>query len=120
MTTRHNAIEGDGRTVPVACSLVPADLAAQSRRWEELAARALTERAETAHGLRLCFRPEPGAEQELRRLAAVENECCAWADWTVETGPGQIMLDVRSAGEGIAALHSMFAGLPLAPAAHRD
>ena len=94
------------RSVPVACTLGVADLAAQRRRWEELMARALTGRAETADGLRLSFRPE--AEDELRALVAVETGCCAWAAWTVEPTAGAVVLDVRSAGEGIAAVHAMF------------
>jgi len=96
-------------TPPVACTLTSADLAAQGQRWERLAARALTERAETADGLRMFFRPEPGAEEELRALVAAENECCRWADWAVEAGDGQIVLAVRSAGDGVTALHAMFA-----------
>jgi hypothetical protein len=104
MTTDHS-------TPPVACTLTSADLAAQSQRWRGLAARALTERSDTADGLRMYFRPEPGAEEELRALVAVENECCRWADWTVEAGDGQIVLAVRAAGDGVAALHAMFAGI---------
>ena len=87
--------------IPVACTLTAADLATQRRRWEQLMARALTGRAETADGLRLSFRPE--AEDELRALVAVETGCCAWAAWTVEPAAGAVVLDVRSAGEGIAA-----------------
>ena len=98
-------------TPPVACTLTPADLAGQGQRWERLAARALTERTETADGLRLFFRPEPGAEEELRALVAVENQCCRWADWIVEASDGQIVLAVRAAGDGVAALHGMFAGI---------
>ena len=92
--------------IPVACTLTAADLATQRRRWEQLMARALTGRAETADGLRLSFRPE--AEDELRALVAVETGCCAWAAWTVEPTAGAVVLDVRSAGEGIAAVHTMF------------
>ena len=95
----------------VACALSSVDLAARGRRWEQLAARAMTGRAETADGLRLGFRREPGAEEEVRALAAMENECCPWAAWTVRAEAGQIVLDVRSASEeGIAALHDMFTG----------
>jgi hypothetical protein len=101
----------DGGTVPVACALTPADLAAQAGRWQQLAARAMTERAETADGLRLSFLLRPGVQEELRTLVAVENECCPWASWTVDSNDGQIVLDVRSAGEGIATLHSMFTSL---------
>jgi hypothetical protein len=120
MATQHITAEDSTRTMPVACSLTSADLAAQAGRWEQLAARAMTGRAETAHGLRISFRPEEGAEDELCKLVAVENECCRWADWMVQTGAGQLVLDVRSTGDGIATLHSMFTGLQPSKTAHRD
>ena len=94
------------KSIPVACTLTAGGLAAQRRRWEQLTARALTGRAETADGLRLSFRPE--AEDELRALVAVETGCCAWAAWAVEPTAGAVVLDVRSAAEGIATLHAMF------------
>jgi hypothetical protein len=101
------------RITPVACTLTPAGLAAQGKRWEQLIARAMTERAEIPDGVRLCFRPEPGAEDELRALVAVETECCSWAAWTVETDAETIVLDIRSTAEGVTALHAMFgAGQP--------
>jgi hypothetical protein len=93
-------------SIPIACTLGAADLAAQARRWQRLIARDLTGRAETADGLRLTFRP--GAEDELRALVAVEAGCCAWATWTVEPTAGAVVLGVRSADEGIATLHTMF------------
>jgi hypothetical protein len=109
--TTQRITTDEGGTVPVACALTPADLAARGNRWERLAARAMTGRAQTAYGLRLCFRPGPGVEEELRTLVAMETECCPWADWMVETSGREVVLDVRSAGEGIAALHGMFTDL---------
>lgn len=120
MTSQPGTSGEDDGTVPVACRLTPAGLAAQNARWEQLAARAMTERSATADGLRLSFRREPGVADELRRLAEVENQCCPWADWTVQTRTGHIVLDVRSAGEGVGALHGMFTGLHPAAAAHPD
>jgi len=112
VTAEGVTVEGAAEEAPVACSLTPAGLAAQAGRWTRLADRAMTERTKTAHGLRIAFRPEPGAEQELRELVAVETECCPWATWTVETSAaGQVVLDIRSAGQGIAALHAMFTSL---------
>jgi hypothetical protein len=108
MTTPQITTDQADGTVPVACTLTPDDLAAQADRWQRLMARAMTERAETADGLRMSFRPGPGTEKELRRLVAVERECCAWADWTVQTSAGTLLLDVRSAGAGITTLHGMF------------
>lgn len=100
-------------TGPVACTLMPADLAAQVGRWARLIARAMTGRAETPDGVRLSFRSEPGTEDELRALVAAENQCCSWATWTVDTSTGTTVLDVRSSGDGVAALYTMFG---LAPA----
>jgi hypothetical protein len=94
------------QSIPIACTLGLADLRAQAQRWQRLMTRALTERSETADGLRLTFRPE--AEDELRALVAVETGCCAWAAWTVEPTAGAVVLDVRSADEGVATLHTMF------------
>jgi len=110
--TAQRITTGDGGTVPVACTLTPAGLAGRTGRWQRLAARAMTGRAQTADGLRLRFRPGPGVEEELRTLVALETECCPWADWVVETGAREVVLDVRAAGEeGVAALHGMFTGL---------
>ena len=115
MTNPQTGTDQDGGTGPIACTLTAADLAAQAGRWERLIARAMTERAETADGLRLSFRPEPGVEEELRRLVAVETECCAWAAWAVDTSAGGApVLDVRSAGPGVATLHGMFRGVQAA------
>jgi hypothetical protein len=101
---------------PVACTLTSAGLAAQAGRWQQLAARAMTARTETAHGLRISFRAVAGAEEELRDLVAVENECCPWADWAVKPDQGQLVLEVRSTGTGIATLHTMFTSLQPATA----
>ncbi len=92
----------------IACTLSSAGLASQAGRWERLIAQALTGRTETADGLRMSFRPGSEVEEELRRLVAVEAECCSWASWAVETDAGATVLDVRSAGPGVVALHGMF------------
>jgi hypothetical protein len=92
----------------VACTLTSAGLAAQAGRWERLADRAIAERTETADGLRIRFRAHPGVESELRELVAVENDCCRWAAWTVQTADDHVALDIRSQGEGVTVLHGMF------------
>jgi hypothetical protein len=92
-------------TIPVACTLTAEGLAAQAERWRHLMAGATTERAETPDGVRICFRPEPVAEEALRALVATENKCCPWATWSVDRRAGMIVLVARSTGAGIAALH---------------
>jgi hypothetical protein len=100
---------------PVACSLSRAGLAEQAGRWERLAARAMTGREQTGHGIRVTFRPGRGTEEELRALVDVESRCCPWAAWTVHADGTRLVLDVRSAGDGVGALHAAFSGLRAAP-----
>jgi hypothetical protein len=110
--TREQAMTGqNGGAVPVACALTRTDLAAQSARWQRLATRALTGRADTSDGVRLSFRPGPGVEADLRELVATERECCPWAEWTVQAGNQQVVLSVRATGTGTEALHQMFTSL---------
>jgi len=95
--------------VPVACSLTQADRVERGKRWRQLAAQAPPEVAATERGLRLTFRGEPGVDEELRELAALERVCCAFADWTVTAADGQVVLDVEGDGaEAVAAVRAMF------------
>ena len=103
--------------VPIACTLTPAGLRGQGRRWGQLTGRDLTGRTETAEGLRLRFRPR--AEAELRALVAVESECCPWASWTVTAGREEVTLDVRAPAAGAAVLHQMFRAAPAVPSGAR-
>jgi hypothetical protein len=103
-------------TAPVACSLTRAGLAEQAGRWERLTARAMTGREQTRDGVRIGFRPGPGTEEELRALVDVESRCCPWATWTVHADGTRLVLEVRSADDGVAALHAIFTGLRAAPA----
>ena len=102
---------------PIACSLGRDDLAERQRRWHALAGRAIIDLAPTGYGLRLRFRDEPGVEAELRQLAALERDCCAFADWAVLADGGIITLDVRGKNaDSVPAVREMFASLgPGAP-----
>jgi hypothetical protein len=94
----------------IACTLGAKDMAAQTERWRSLMAAAAVGRDETPDGLRIRFRPDPGVETELTALVATERECCAWATWTVTADAGAVMLEIRSQGDGVAALRAMLAG----------
>jgi hypothetical protein len=93
---------------PVACTLTKEDLESQRERWIQVCAEAGTARVETEDGLRLVFADKPGVADELNALAAVENECCSWARWTVLRRGQTLFMEARSRREGIAALHGMF------------
>jgi hypothetical protein len=85
---------------PIACTLGADDLARQRARWRALT---IVAREATPAGIRVTF--APGDEDELRALIAVENECCAWATWSVEGA----VLTVSSEGDGVSAAQQLFA-----------
>ena len=94
----------------VACSLQQRQLVERRQRWQALAARAALDIAANERGLRLIFHAERGVEEELSELAALERECCSFADWSVRPTDGEIVLEISGAsGESIAAVHGMFA-----------
>jgi hypothetical protein len=93
----------------VACTLTDHDLALQAKRWRALGARAGLERLDVDDGIRIGFRDDHGVEEELRALVVVENSCCSWASWDVLREDGSLVMSARSSGDGIAALHGMFA-----------
>jgi hypothetical protein len=92
----------------IACTLTGTNQLKQQQRWVALRETFGLARHESADGLRLTFEDRPEVEAELQALIAVENECCAWADWTVERTGGTLVLAARSEGDGVATLHTMF------------
>jgi hypothetical protein len=92
----------------VACTLSNTDLKSQRERWLALGENFGFGRQETENGLRLSFRSHPAIREELDALVAVENECCAWADWSVEGDDQVLVMAARSEGTGVETLHGMF------------
>jgi hypothetical protein len=102
-------MEEDQESTAIACSLGAADLAARRDRWLQLGERAGVDLLTTQNGLQLLFRAAPGVEGELRQLAELERDCCAFAEWFVQTRGEELVLDVTADSEvGIAAVQGMF------------
>ena len=95
----------------VACALSDTDLKSQRERWLALGENFGLGRQETEDGVRLSFRSLPAIREELDALVAVENECCAWAEWSVEGDDEMLVMAARSEGIGVETLHGMFAQL---------
>jgi len=93
---------------PIACSLNAVGQTSRRAVWERLGERALRERQMTERGVRLVFAREPGVEDELRELARLEGECCAFAEWRVEDHGDRLVLDVIAETAGVRALQAMF------------
>jgi len=92
----------------VACTLSDADLKSQRDRWLALGDNFGLGRRETDDGLRLSFRYHPAIRDELDALVAAENDCCAWASWSVEREGDVLVMAARSTGTGVTTLHGMF------------
>lgn len=105
----ENPVQQAVTSAVIACALTAEDLGGQARRWNSLRAEAGLDRIETDDGIRLTFREGESVEDELLALVATENACCSWARWEVSRANGTLVMDARSTGDGVAALHGMFA-----------
>ncbi|HEX4063646.1 MAG TPA: hypothetical protein VHY58_21735 [Streptosporangiaceae bacterium] len=95
--------------IPVACTLGAGDLADRVTRWRAVAARAAGERSPTEHGVRLSFATGPGVAAELRELAALERDCCAFATWSVRQDGDRVLVEVSGdSPEAAQAVQVMF------------
>jgi hypothetical protein len=93
----------------VACSLGQVELSHRAARWTELATRAHARASRTESGLRLIFTDGHDVGAELRELANLERNCCAFATWSVHENIGHFTLDIdANTPEGIAAVQAMF------------
>ena len=101
-------VPGPDAVPVVACGLGGEQAGTQAERWMRLGRHAGLGRVEAEDGLRIRFRDEPGVEEELQALVAVESNCCAWARWEVHRADGELVMHVSSGPEGASALHSMF------------
>jgi hypothetical protein len=96
----------------IACTLTSAELVPRGERWRKVSEEASGYVAETDKGLRITFHASPHAEKEIRELAALEAECCAFATWTVSTDGRDVVLDVQSSGDAVPVIHGMFREFP--------
>ncbi|MBO9555886.1 MerR family transcriptional regulator [Cellulomonas sp.] len=100
----------DGRApdaAPVACSLSAADVPDRVTDWQTLLASAVR-REPVDGGTALDFDPAPGLAAEVARLAAAEQECCVFFDFTVRMTAGHVRLEVRAPGEAADVVAAMF------------
>lgn len=92
----------------IACSLPMADLSERRSDWQQLAQEALLRRRPIPAGVRLTYTRSEAVERRLGELAALERDCCTFAQWTVERESELLVLDVSAEGDGIAAVRELF------------
>lgn len=95
------------RDAPVACTLGGAELGERTGQWRALVARA--DRCEKIDdGLRLSFPPETDLAGRLAALAAAEQGCCAFFDFTLHLSPDALRLSVRAPESAAGMLAELF------------
>ena len=82
----------------MACSLTAADLRNRQKAWRKLGAH-ITAFEDAPGGLDLSFAPVGGLLPALRRLVALEAECCAWMQFEITDTRGEVRLSIRAKGE---------------------
>ena len=84
---------------PIVCTLTASELKDRGTAWRKLWASGLLRRERVPSGIRLIA--EPGARRALMDLIALERECCAWIDYSVE--PSSVTLTADGGGEAVLA-----------------
>jgi hypothetical protein len=93
---------------PIACTLTGNEQLGRRERWHRLRNSGDAFRMETPTGVRIEFRHSATLERELRELAELERECCAFATWAVYATGTCVALEVDAEGQGVEVLHGMF------------
>jgi hypothetical protein len=100
---------------PIACTLTGNEQLDRRERWHRLRDAGDAVRIETPTGLRIEFRASAPLERELRELAELERECCAFATWEVEDAGACVALEIDADGGGVEVLHGMFRSFEPSP-----
>ncbi|GAC1483187.1 MAG: hypothetical protein PVSMB9_08990 [Candidatus Dormibacteria bacterium] len=82
----------------IACTLGDADLRDRQSAWLKLRSY-ITATDEAPGGLTFSFAPVPGLLPSLRKLVALEAECCAWMTFAIANSPGIVRLSISAKGE---------------------
>jgi hypothetical protein len=88
------------------CTLTTDELVTRGARWRALGPGDV---ADLENGLRLSFPAR--VEVELRELAELERDCCAFANWDVIVHDGRAVLEITAEGESVVAVQALFASL---------
>jgi DNA-binding transcriptional MerR regulator len=83
---------------PIACTLSGTDQQARIQAWDGLL-EAVVRREEVHDGLRLVLPADPDLIAEAARLAALEQGCCRFLDFSIELTAGAATLTVHAPAE---------------------
>ncbi|WP_324611245.1 MULTISPECIES: hypothetical protein [unclassified Streptomyces] len=91
----------------MACTLGGTELGERVEQWRLLVAKA-EQREDTVNGLRLSFPPDAELAGQLAALAAAEQGCCAFFDFTLHLTTEALQLSVRAPESAAGMLADLF------------
>lgn len=95
------------RAAPINCTLTPDQAGTRTTQWQDLLNRCRT-REQIPDGLELTF---PHSEQlagEIATLAAAEQQCCSFFDFSLHVAPTALVLTVRASQSAQGLLTELF------------
>lgn len=101
---------GDGQEwqqTAVACTLSGAEQTGRADEWQRLLASA-TGRSQITNGVQLEFPSDPDVVAAVARLAAAEQKCCAFFDFTLQLTASTLVLTVRAPEAADALMAELF------------
>ena len=93
--------------VPIACTLGAAAMPGRLADWEALLATA-TGRAPIDGGVRVSLPGGPAVAAQAAALAAAEQDCCRFFEFSLHIGAEANELDVRAPAEAVEIVHGLF------------
>ncbi|MGW4995439.1 heavy metal-responsive transcriptional regulator [Streptomyces mirabilis] len=105
--TRPGQATEPWRDTPVACTLGGAELGERTGQWQQLVGKA-DQREEIDDGVRLFFPADAELAAEVAALAAAEQGCCAFFDFTLHLTPTALQLEVRAPESAAGMLADLF------------
>ncbi|MCF3132209.1 heavy metal-responsive transcriptional regulator [Streptomyces olivochromogenes] len=105
--TRFSPDAEPWRDAPVACTLGGAELSERTAQWQQLVGKA-EDHEKIPDGVRLTFPAGAELAGELATLAAAEQCCCAFFDFTLHLTPTALQLEVRAPEPAAGMLADLF------------
>jgi hypothetical protein len=100
------------KTDAVACFLDGQAYRARVARIQALMKQALIARERLETSVRLRFRRDADVETPLKELVALEQECCPFLVFALDTLPGEMVLTISGPESAAALLDEAFGGTP--------
>jgi DNA-binding transcriptional MerR regulator len=105
--TRAAVPAGAAVAEPISCSLDAGEMDGRMNDWQALLGLVI-DRTPVTDGISLSFSPEPGVAAQVARLAAAEQACCSFFDFTVRVSGGELRLEVRGPQDAQGIISALF------------